>query len=403
VLKKTVEFAHEIRQRTEPSARGVLRSWDEFLEKHVGSRLFVLWQRQSDVLVTKYATLGLSMDIQLVTSGSLVSHAFSKVEPLSLDLSTNASAETLEHPALIEKYEITHVVFSPVYSMGNPIGVFGVYFSSPENAAKLEPEVLTTISDSVANVLTSGVKAPEGETELLYKSATILDAMTAAMSHYHSLSHSNIDALNACANTYRYANTICSQYSDCDGIGLLNSIEALHSILSTDRDILKQFKDSYIGLSDYKAEFTDIALDDLRDGVLKRFNSQLRKGNTQLNVSFEAGLKLVSDRRKLEAILDNLIKNALDFTRDVKNGAKISVSHKFVGSNSVFEVLDNGVGMTEDVLKKAVDAFFTTRESDGIGLFIVDNFSKQLGGTLAIQSSFGEFTRITVTIPSNGR
>ncbi len=60
---------------------------------------------------------------------------------------------------------------------------------------------------------------------------------------------------------------------------------------------------------------------------------------------------------------------------------------------------DNGEGMSEDVLKRSYDPFFTTRtdsRSDGLGLTYVHSVVRLHGGQLAIASAEGAGTRVRI-------
>lgn len=66
------------------------------------------------------------------------------------------------------------------------------------------------------------------------------------------------------------------------------------------------------------------------------------------------------------------------------------------------EVYDNGVGMSEEVLRKAQEAFFTTKpasEGTGLGLSIVSDIMKKHDGRIDIESKEGEYTSIKLIFP----
>ncbi len=60
------------------------------------------------------------------------------------------------------------------------------------------------------------------------------------------------------------------------------------------------------------------------------------------------------------------------------------------------EILDNGSGMSEDVLKKAMDPFFTTKtvRNVGLGLPMLSHAAEKTGGTFIIESKGEEGTRV---------
>ena len=65
-------------------------------------------------------------------------------------------------------------------------------------------------------------------------------------------------------------------------------------------------------------------------------------------------------------------------------------------------VLDAGLGMTEDVLKKAFEPFFTTKavgSGTGLGLSQVYGIAKQTGGAVRIDTKLGKGTTVAVYLP----
>ena len=62
------------------------------------------------------------------------------------------------------------------------------------------------------------------------------------------------------------------------------------------------------------------------------------------------------------------------------------------------EIRDNGSGMSEDVLKKAMDPFFTTKtvRNVGLGLPMLAQAAERTNGKFIIESKGGEGTRVAV-------
>lgn len=95
----------------------------------------------------------------------------------------------------------------------------------------------------------------------------------------------------------------------------------------------------------------------------------------------------------------NLIHNALDASDHDKN---VTVQAQRHGGDISLVVVDHGHGMSTEVLDRAGDPFFTTKEPGrgiGLGLFLTRNVITRLGGRLTFQSDPGQGTTATVILP----
>ena len=90
----------------------------------------------------------------------------------------------------------------------------------------------------------------------------------------------------------------------------------------------------------------------------------------------------------------------------VKNGLEASESGDPVlmkwlqRENKLLVIIqDQGHGMNQDTMEKSVDPFFTTKdEGQGLGLFLAHTMADRFGGTLEVDSTFGEGTTITLSL-----
>ena len=67
-----------------------------------------------------------------------------------------------------------------------------------------------------------------------------------------------------------------------------------------------------------------------------------------------------------------------------------------------FEIMDTGIGMSEDVLRQACDPYFTTKARElciGLGLTMVDRYTRQYEGGLEISSKIGAGTTVALYLP----
>jgi len=81
----------------------------------------------------------------------------------------------------------------------------------------------------------------------------------------------------------------------------------------------------------------------------------------------------------------------------------LKVVTRDLGNEVEIKVRDNGTGIPEDLRDKLFQPFFTTKptgEGTGLGLSIsYDIITQQHGGTIAVDSTFGEFTEFAIRLP----
>jgi two-component system, NtrC family, sensor kinase len=81
----------------------------------------------------------------------------------------------------------------------------------------------------------------------------------------------------------------------------------------------------------------------------------------------------------------------------------LKVATRDLGREVEIRVRDNGTGIPPEVRDKLFQPFFTTKptgEGTGLGLSIsYDIVTQQHGGTIAVDSSFGEFTEFIIRLP----
>lgn len=95
----------------------------------------------------------------------------------------------------------------------------------------------------------------------------------------------------------------------------------------------------------------------------------------------------------------NLIHNGLDASGA---GGRVRVESRLHRRNVEFVVTDRGQGMTDEILGRIGDPFFTTKEPGrgiGLGLYLTRNVVSQLGGSLDFYSEPGKGTSAIVSLP----
>ena len=107
-----------------------------------------------------------------------------------------------------------------------------------------------------------------------------------------------------------------------------------------------------------------------------------------------------ADRRQLTAALLNLVINARD-AMDQGGTATIRVIDA-AGDFVRIDVMDQGCGMTAEVLAHAVEPFYSTKPvgaGSGLGLSVVEGFVRQSGGVMTLSSTPKRGTTISLQFP----
>ena len=137
-------------------------------------------------------------------------------------------------------------------------------------------------------------------------------------------------------------------------------------------------------------------------------------GNSaQIKTSFKSDLwHALVDPNQIELAVLNLAINARDasqvgdtITLETANatvGPPENAHEPPAGEYVVVSVTDSGTGMTKEVLAKAFEPFYTTKDigkGSGLGLSQVLGFAKQSGGGMRIESRVGEGTSVKIYLP----
>lgn len=109
------------------------------------------------------------------------------------------------------------------------------------------------------------------------------------------------------------------------------------------------------------------------------------------------------DPAMISAALENLLSNSLRFTRD---GNKITVKLRAVGKHALLTVRDAGSGIRQEALHHVFDTYYSApaypdRPAPGLGLGLsfVHALVARMGGTVSLESNWGEGTSVSIALP----
>ncbi|KQT60662.1 MULTISPECIES: PAS domain-containing hybrid sensor histidine kinase/response regulator [unclassified Aureimonas] len=113
-----------------------------------------------------------------------------------------------------------------------------------------------------------------------------------------------------------------------------------------------------------------------------------------------------SDRNLLRRLVQNLVSNAVKYTREGK--VVVGIRHCRMAKTVDISVVDSGIGIPGDQLERIFQEFIRldegtrTAEGLGLGLSIVDRIARVLDHPVSVTSEHGRGTRFRVTLPKVG-
>ncbi|MFZ5453299.1 MAG: sensor histidine kinase [Thermodesulfobacteriota bacterium] len=145
----------------------------------------------------------------------------------------------------------------------------------------------------------------------------------------------------------------------------------------------------------------DLQMEDLARSVF----AELRKAEPERNVQVQFHPLPVGrgDRDMLCLVLENLLKNALKFTRPRKE-ALIEISGEAGDRENIYCVKDNGVGFEMEYVAKLFEVFQRLHPEDefegtGMGLAIVQRIIQRHGGRVWAEGKVGAGAKFCFTLP----
>lgn len=114
---------------------------------------------------------------------------------------------------------------------------------------------------------------------------------------------------------------------------------------------------------------------------------------------------VITDKPRLKIILNNLLSNAIKFHRKLGEGQFIKVSAHASSNLLTIKVEDNGQGIRPEYQDRIFEMFFRANETErgsGLGLYIAKEAAEKIGGTIKVDSKYGNGSVFMVQLPVFG-
>jgi PAS domain S-box-containing protein len=144
------------------------------------------------------------------------------------------------------------------------------------------------------------------------------------------------------------------------------------------------------------------SLAELASAAIRIYQPKCDSAGIRIESHFGTSQSLALRKGEMMQVISNLIANSIHATAP---GGTLTLSVKDAPGGVALAVADTGTGISDEVMPRIFDAFFTTRVSvgTGIGLFLAKQFVEGHGGTITAQSSTdpaSHGTTMTVFMPT---
>jgi len=140
------------------------------------------------------------------------------------------------------------------------------------------------------------------------------------------------------------------------------------------------------------------------NNVVEKNKIALEENNMEIDNNIDENIMIKADKLRIEELFDNLIINAIKYSKDI---GTITIDAKEDKDFVTVSVKDTGIGMTEEQLSHIFDEFYKADEarhdfdSSGLGLPICKRIIERHGGKIWAESSGeGKGTTFYFTIPA---
>jgi len=152
-----------------------------------------------------------------------------------------------------------------------------------------------------------------------------------------------------------------------------------------------------------KRNLRNIDLVELANEVIDSFEPLAIQKNIKMSINADDSIYLNADKNEIEIVFNNLISNAIKYNKE-DGKVKLSLSKK--PNSIVIEVVDTGIGMSEEDTSLLFQDFVRIKNQktkyvtgSGLGLSITKKMVTLYDGVIEVESTPDVGTKFTVRIP----
>ncbi|MCD4790222.1 MAG: response regulator [Bacteroidales bacterium] len=196
-------------------------------------------------------------------------------------------------------------------------------------------------------------------------------------------------------------NNISEEYLTTKINALFEDIDRIRQIINHVRVFSR---DQQVAVS----EVVDI--NDVIHDALSMVSKQYNNYNIKINLNLDKkNCQTIGNKYRIEQVVLNLLSNAkyaVEEKQKKQNNEDyiktITINSFIENNNIIFEIKDNGIGISQKHMDNIFDPFFTTKDvkdGTGLGLSITYGIVNEMKGQISVESKTNKFTKIKISLP----
>jgi PAS domain S-box-containing protein len=166
------------------------------------------------------------------------------------------------------------------------------------------------------------------------------------------------------------------------------------------KDSLNSYVDSLTQTEEMESFREIISLSKVLQVVLSSISALIHDSKTKVLSDFSTFDELFFNRAFMESIYLNLITNSIKYAKpDVY--PRIMIESKYIDGKKTLVYSDNGLGFDMNKVQGKIfnlnQRFHTTKDSKGVGLYLVNSHIDEMGGKIEVSSTVNVGTTFTIT------
>jgi signal transduction histidine kinase len=245
-------------------------------------------------------------------------------------------------------------------------------------------EVATSVLHNVGNVLNSvNVSATVVADRVRRTKAVNIGKIAALLEEHKATLGAFLAADSRGQMIPAYLGTLAASLNEEQKV-MLQELEHLRKNIEHIKDI--------VSMQQANARFSGVVetvpVSDMIEDAIRINAGSLDRHDVAVSRDFQAPIAISTDKHKVMQILINLIRNAKQACDEARATAKrVLVRTRCAGQSLEISIVDNGIGIPAENLRRIFNHGFTTRKNGhGFGLHSASLAAKELGGELRVTS-----------------